>query len=1004
MKHTQIKDTLRNIKKQKVSYLSIIVIALLGVTTFLGIDFSATSMLVNGSDHYNSVNFRDVEVASTLLLSPKDIQDIKNVEGVADAEGYYFTEAKAFRGSERYSVDVVSATERINRIETVSGNLPQAADECAVEKILAEKSGWTVGDKIELVGGDGGNARFVKERTFTITAVVNHPDNVSSILPTDPYIVVPPAAFDSEALEGCFMKAAVTLEKPEGIYRYSDEYKTMAGDAVRRIEEIAASCSSRRENEIIESHAPELAEGEKKLSDAEKKLENAKKELEEGREKLVSGFEQLEDAKAKVRETLIAGSEKYFGSKITEIFRFSEKRTADVDDPDETAMYLDVTDNFKLNLDRTFSGVVQELIGSESFRDYVVGTLEKESQKFGTAVDRSRAETAFGLIVTKFVDEIKNREADFTKLSDACREWDNGHKKYLDGRAEYESGLVEYEKGKADYEAACEKLDIKGTCKWVVLDAGGNAGYVQINTGSTNLGNLKNSFSLMFVIVGALVIIATVGKMIDEQRKLVGTTKALGFFNREVFAKYAVFGVSATFIGTVLGILLARFFVSRFIVGAVAKFYVFDMYKTRLNIGITAAVTAVGIVMAFASVYFACSKLLHSTAINLLQTKVPGKKGYGGGRKVLSLYSRLIILNMRMDLKRVIVTIVSVAGCCALVIIGFTLRSALIKAPEIQYGEIIKYDVTVKHSPESGAEENGKYASAFDSFGAKYLKVYNSGFTYNLNGIQLGELICGDITEINRYQKLADWKTGKDLYPTNEGVIIQRRLAEIYKLEVGSTFDIAVGGTKTGTVRVGGIYENYLGRVMVMSPAYYKTVFGEECPENAYLVKLNGADAKQLDLALREIGGYDGMTRADSEKYIIESSLSMIDQTLLLFIFMAGVMAGIVLMNLTNMYIMQKKRELTIMRVNGFTVREVIGYVLRETVLTTVLGIVFGIGVGSLVSYAIVRSLEQEFLRFVRGVDCFAWLMGAVLTVVFTVAVNFIALRKVKNLKLTDIA
>ena len=471
MKNTQIKDTLRNIKKQKVSYLSIIVIALLGVTTFLGIDFSSASMLVNGSDYYNSVNFRDVEVASTLLLSPNDIRDIKNVEGVADAEGYYFTEAKAFRGSERYSVDVVSATERINRIETVSGNLPQAADECAVEKILAEKSGWAIGDKIELVGGDGGNAGYVKERVFTITAVVNHPDNVSSILPTDPYIIVPPAAFDTEALDGCFMKAAVTMEKPDDIYRYSDKYKSMSEETVKRIEEIAASCTSRREDDLIASHAPELAEGEKKLEDAKKKLDEAKKELEDGRTELVGGFEQLEDAKAKVRETLINASEKYFGNRITEIFRFSEKRTADIDDPGETAMYLDLTDNFKLNLDRTFSGVAQELLGSDAFRDYVIGALKNESQELGTDFNESRAEIALDLIVDIVVSEIRTREADFIKLADACREWDNGHKKYLDGCAKYESGLAEYEKGKADFEAAGQKLNIKGACKWVVLNA-----------------------------------------------------------------------------------------------------------------------------------------------------------------------------------------------------------------------------------------------------------------------------------------------------------------------------------------------------------------------------------------------------------------------------------------------------------------------------------------------------------------------------------------------------
>ena len=124
----------------------------------------------------------------------------------------------------------------------------------------------------------------------------------------------------------------------------------------------------------------------------------------------------------------------------------------------------------------------------------------------------------------------------------------------------------------------------------------------------------------------------------------------------------------------------------------------------------------------------------------------------------------------------------------------------------------------------------------------------------------------------------------------------------------------------------------------------------------------------------------------------------------LLFIFMSAVMAGVVLMNLTNIYILQKLRELTIMRINGFTTKEVIGYCLRETVVTTAIGIVLGIGLGAWIGYQIVRSLEQSFKQLDRSVSVLAWLIGAALTAAFAVIVNAIALKKVKTLKLTDLS
>ena len=146
------------------------------------------------------------------------------------------------------------------------------------------------------------------------------------------------------------------------------------------------------------------------------------------------------------------------------------------------------------------------------------------------------------------------------------------------------------------------------------------------------------------------------------------------------------------------------------------------------------------------------------------------------------------------------------------------------------------------------------------------------------------------------------------------------------------------------------------------------------------------------------------MGAADAFRQLFQSATSVMNAVVLLFIFMAAVMAGVVLMNLTNIYILQQKRELTVMRINGFTTKETIAYVTRETIATTALGIVLGIGLGALLGYAIVRALEPPLIQFDRSVSVVAWLIGVGMTVFFTAVVNAVALRKVKHLKLTDVA
>ena len=205
-------------------------------------------------------------------------------------------------------------------------------------------------------------------------------------------------------------------------------------------------------------------------------------------------------------------------------------------------------------------------------------------------------------------------------------------------------------------------------------------------------------------------------------------------------------------------------------------------------------------------------------------------------------------------------------------------------------------------------------------------------------------------------------------------------------------------------MRVAGVFENYIGRTMFMSREYYEHVFGKAPIENAFLVSLDGAAEEELIGKLTKVSGFGGYLLADSDRVMIEDSTAMINTLVLLFIFIAAVMAGVVQMNLTNMYVLQKKRELTIMRVNGFSTKEVINYMLRETVFTTIVGILFGILIGTGLAYRIVRTIEQSFLQVDRSPNYWAWLIAALMTLLFTVIVNAIALKKVKYLKLTDVA
>lgn len=882
MKKTQLKDAFRNIRKQKVSFLSIIVIALLGVTAFLGIGYSAAALQKNASAAYNRQNYRDIEVISTRLLTPEDLACIRALDGVADVEPVWQTAANAYIGDDKQVLNIITATERINLVSTIEGRMPKDASECAIEQTVAEEAGWKIGDKIEWAEmTDVTGQFFLGADPFTIVGIVAHPDHASKSVPETPYMIVSADRFDRETMGDCCMKAEIVVEKAADVDRFSKAYDGTVTAVLQEIEQISAERIAIRDAQI--------------------------------RDQMLELIEQAETALAENREQLTA-----------------EIKTKDA--------LLDII------------AEAEQLAGGMAGMDAAVDSLQKLRQTIEEkSSDTDDAEAAIAQVEAMLRDQRENAE-------------------------HMESG------------------------RWFIFDGHGNASFVQLIIGSGNLKSLEMTFSLLFVLVGALVIYATISKMIDEQRTLVGTTKALGFFNREIFAKYLLFGLSATILGALLGILLARFVFEPFILKGYGAYYTYDTTAPTMTVGPTLIVLLAGIVLAVGAITFACYRLLRTPAVRLMQQAVPkGRKGSAkGGKRLLSLYSRLILLNIRSDLKRVIVTIVSAAGCCALIVIGFTLKAAVNGAVRNQYSSVVRYDAKVQYA--YGEEIEAELVRS----GADCVPLYDAYITYRITDNQVGELLCGDIESIESMYRLNDWETGGPIEPTDEGILIQRRLAEIDNLTVGSEFQITVGSAKTAKVRIAGIFENYIGRSMVMSSAYYASLFGEEPTPNSYLIRLNGADEEALRERLKTISGFTNYTPASADRAMFDSATAVVNSIVVLFIVLAAIMAGVVLTNLTNIYILQKKRELVVMRINGFTVREVIGYCTRETILTTLAGIVLGIALGSGIAYRIVRSMEQAFIRFDRSVSPLAWLYGALITVLFTILINAIVLRKVKHLKLTD--
>ena len=279
MKKTQLLDARRNIRKELVAFLSIVVIGLLASVAYLGITYSAAALKKDAVNFFNSQELWDTEAVSTMLMTEEDLEAIRSVPGVREAEPVWLVDTSLHTGDSNTVVSVVSVPERIAMPVMLEGRLPETAEECAIEKKLADDCGLAVGQRFHIDCGTILETDPLLQHDFVITGVFHTPDHFSYMVPVTPYIYVTEDCFNREGLGGAFMKARIRVDgAPED--RYSEEYKSSVKPVTDALEDLGNERAPGRTAEVRSRLEESILDGQRQIDEAREQLRQAEGESE----------------------------------------------------------------------------------------------------------------------------------------------------------------------------------------------------------------------------------------------------------------------------------------------------------------------------------------------------------------------------------------------------------------------------------------------------------------------------------------------------------------------------------------------------------------------------------------------------------------------------------------------------------------------------------------------------------------------------------------------------
>ncbi len=652
-----------------------------------------------------------------------------------------------------------------------------------------------------------------------------------------------------------------------------------------------------------------------------------------------------------------------------------------------------------------------------SFRKQIENAISMIGQFRSAAKQLSDADKK----IRKNEKKLKKNKAKIRKAKDklaaetskAQKKIDAGWNQYYAEKNRYEGKLEEAkalladnreeaEKALAEARAEVDKIE----CSWIVLDRKANAGYVSLKNNIEAINMAGVIFGLLFILITAIVCFSTLTIIIEEQKPLVGTVKAFGFLRSEILKKYLVFGVSAAAVGSALGIALAVG-ISGFVQGKFTDAALYQMGKADsiVTIPVTALACAGMLAVSALATVIACSEILKSPASVLMKggSSTGGRRKRSTARHGGSLYSKLIIRNMLDDKARVIVSIAVIAFSCLLMGTGFSMKIAFEGMVDKQLENVYNYDIRMDISREVSDKDTSELHTILEQEGVSYLPAAYETHLYRWDGrYDALYLLCSD-GPLDDYFALRT-VTGEPVALPENGILVQHRMDESYGISAGSSITILDQALKGHDTEVAGSFYNYLGRIAAVSPESYRKIFGEAYEENCCYIKLNGADGQALKNKLMSVTDEISFEDTESLRGRFDGSSAMYNMIVCTTTVIAILMSFMILTNLANIFLSRKKTELIIMRVNGFSIRQTIGYLARETFIITLIGIALGVLAGFLTTPSLIHLMMQPDMQFDNVFHVKAWITAAILEIIFSLVINGIVFSKIKHLNLRDIA
>ena len=604
-------------------------------------------------------------------------------------------------------------------------------------------------------------------------------------------------------------------------------------------------------------------------------------------------------------------------------------------------------------------------------------------------------------------------------LGEAWQEIQQGEAAYQEGLVTFTAERVdaEIEIGDGERQVAEAKQALADLIEpvYYVTDRSGNPGYQEYRDNADRISAIAEIFPVFFFLIAALVSFTTMARMVDEQRQQMGTLKGLGYSDFDIAKKYLIYAAIACIVGTSLGLVAGYNIFPAVIFDAYGSMYSLPSVKITYYLSYALISIAIALLCTIGPAAWAAHASLRENPAMMMRPKAPKN-----GKRVLlervtfiwdrlSFNSKITVRNLMRYKARNMMTILGVAGCTALILTGYGIKNSISGLADTQFNDVMRYNAITAMRPEASAEEIASYDELVAATPeiTDHLKVVQESYKLDKKGVNLQNVTVFAPLESENlpdFVSLRDRITQEPIALTDEGAVISEKLANLADVGPGDSIEIRNDEMQTYQIPIQAVTENYVNHYIYLTPSLYEEIFIQAAEPTTDLLLFDEPESWERSFGSEVMGeqAVALVTFINSVDRSFAETLGSLDVVTLVLIVSAASLAFVVLYSLTNINVSERIRELSTIKVLGFYDVEVSMYIYRESLVLTLLGILFGFVLGKILSTVVLKMVEIDFMMFPPTIMPISYLYAGLLSLLFSSVVMLIMHRKLKQVDMIE--